>query len=318
MAPPNPDPSRITAELWRFVRALQELEPTDTGDLYPYADKPGYHNTRRRLIERGLTNDYSIRSADDKAGPDWACGAFDWISKSAQRGDRRIINRYGQRVRAAYQARDPRLHGWREVLTQVDAGVPEGYDLVGWYTRTPDGTHDWHTHFSKLRRYLAHWPSYAGMLSILAGEPLTVWLTGRSRYSPGGKSIMWMGKVRSDPSIWVPVGQYRSHIGAAAFVILQAAGWPIVEFASAADLAQVMGPDLATAPAIGAELAALRAQVAALETRPAGTLTLTPEDRVELVAGLVMQVGPIAQQAAEAAVRAVLGSLDGASPPAAG
>jgi N-acetyl-anhydromuramyl-L-alanine amidase AmpD len=55
-------------------------------------------------------------------------------------------------------------------------------------------------------------------------------------------------------------------------------------------------------------------RLADLATRPA-MVALTAEDKAELVAGLAMRIGPIAQQAAEAAVRHVLGGLDGASPP---
>lgn len=181
--PIAPD-SRVTAELARFINECERLEPDDTGSLYPYADKSGYHNTVERNLER-WPGEYSTKLADDLRGNRKVCRAFDWISESARtRGDRTVMNRYGRRLRDAYLRRDPRFKGWREVLTQVDAGQPEGFNVGpgGWYTRTPDMSHDYHHHLSKLTAYVADWPTYAGMLSILAGEPLESWLAGKSRY----------------------------------------------------------------------------------------------------------------------------------------
>lgn len=181
--PIAPD-SRVTAELARFINECERLEPDDTGSLYPYADKSGYHNTVERNLER-WPGEYSTKLADDLRGNRKVCRAFDWISESARtRGDRTVMNRYGRRLRDAYLRRDPRFKGWREVLTQVDAGQPEGFNVGpgGWYTRTPDMSHDYHHHLSKLTAYVDDWPTYAGMLSILADEPLVVWLAGKSRY----------------------------------------------------------------------------------------------------------------------------------------
>jgi hypothetical protein len=48
------------------------------------------------------------------------------------------------------------------------------------------------------------------------------------------------------------------------------------------------------------------------------TVALTAQDKADLVAGFAAAMGPIAQAAAEAAVRRVLGGLDGATPPAGG
>jgi hypothetical protein len=300
MPQPNPDPSRITAEHWRFILACRDLEPEDTGDLYPYADKPGYHNSRDELLRDGLRSDYSIRLAADKAGPGWATAAWDWISKSAQRGDRRIINRYGGRVRDAYNRRDARLKGWREVLTQVDAGRPEGFNFDfggeggGWYTRTPDDSHDWHHHLSKLRAYLADWPTYAGMLSIFAGEPLADWQAGRSRYLDGGNNMAEIDSRNANVYLWKITGMADSVPG-----LTDGAGQP---FTQPNELARAIRQ--------------IQGDVAGIRARPPATVALTAEDRAEIIAGLAMSLGSIAQQAAEAAVRSVLGGLDGVTPPA--
>lgn len=166
----NPNPARISDEMWRFRTACLELE-RDTVDAGIYGDKPGYHNTRNGLLADGLTKDYSIQLADDKAGPGDLAAGFDWTFRSAQAGNYTLISKYGARIARAYRMRDPRLRGWREVLCQADKdATPEGFDFVGWYTRTPDNTHRWHFHFSILRRYIRTWSVYAGMLQILQGK----------------------------------------------------------------------------------------------------------------------------------------------------
>lgn len=183
----NPDPSRITAALWYFVESCLAMQP---GSRYSgtFADKPGYHNTRNNLINQGRTNDYSVRLAADKLGPGDKTAAFDWTFPDAQEGRYGTIIRYGQRVRSAFYARDPRLRGWREVLVQADAdGNAEGFDFTSWSERTPDSTHLWHAHFSVLRQHLNDMTVMNGMLSILAGESLDTWRAGLSRY--GGSNV---------------------------------------------------------------------------------------------------------------------------------
>jgi len=169
---------RATTEHQRFVAELLALEPgTENSGIA--GDKPGYHNSRENLIAEGLTNDYSIRSAVDKLGAGWAGAANDWTFHDAQRGDYSTIMKYMVRIRDAFNRRDPRLTGWREVLGQADPdATAEGYDFVGWYTRTPDDSHLWHIHFSIQRAYTQEWSTFAAMLSILRGEPLELWLHG--------------------------------------------------------------------------------------------------------------------------------------------
>lgn len=177
----NPD-AHITAEHARFINEVEQLELSDTGDLYPYVRQAGYHGSRADQISLDRPNDYSIRLADDKAGPSDKTAAFDWISESARlHNDHTVMYRYGRRIKAAFDRRDPRLKGWREWLTYLD-GQLVGFDFVGWFTRVPDSSHGMHHHLSKLRGYVTDWPSYAGMLSILADEPLSTWQAGQSRY----------------------------------------------------------------------------------------------------------------------------------------
>lgn len=167
----NPNPARITAEMWRFAEACVALEPKDSVNAGIFGDKPGYHNTRNGLLADGLRNDYSIQSAADEDGPGDKAAAFDWTFRSAQGGNYTRISKYGARVLQAYRRKDPRLHGWREFLGQTDTDAPpEGLDFPGHFTRIPDNTHRWHIHFSIQRRYVATWYVYANMLSILQGR----------------------------------------------------------------------------------------------------------------------------------------------------
>lgn len=192
----NPDPRRITDALWYFAESCLAMQPgTQYGGIV--AAQKGYHGWRDWLIENGLLNDYSIRFAPDKLGPGDKSAAFDWTFPDAQRGQYGTIIRYGSRVRAAHQSRDPRAYGFREVLIQADSdGDAEGYDFYLWNTRTPDSSHLWHGHFSVLRQYLNDFNAMNGMLSILAGESYETWRSGQSRYGGTGVQDMTPDETR--------------------------------------------------------------------------------------------------------------------------
>lgn len=185
----NPNPGRITAALWYFRNSCLALQP-GTRDGGITVEQPGYHGTRNWMVVN-RPNDYSIRYGPDKLGPGDKAAAFDWTFPDAQRGQYDTIIRYGGRVRTAHQSRDPRAYGFREVLIQADSDLSaEGYDFLLWSTRTPDGSHLWHAHFSVLRQYLNDYNAMNGMLSILAGESLETWRGGSSRY--GGTEVVDM------------------------------------------------------------------------------------------------------------------------------
>lgn len=183
----NPHPLHVTEEMWWFIEQLELLEGPDTVFAGSWGRfKPGYHCDYYQLWnqkENGVfvwRNDYSIRLPEDKVGGtplEQFGAAVDWTFKSAQAGDSRNIRKYGARIRAAWLSRDPRLKGWREVLTQGDQDPQaDGYDFVSWTERTPDLTHTWHFHFSCLRKYLRTLSVFEAMLSILRGETLAQWL----------------------------------------------------------------------------------------------------------------------------------------------
>jgi hypothetical protein len=171
--PPNPAPAVISAEMWRFRTYCLWLEPgSQDVDSGIYADKPGYHNKRNSLP----STDYSVRLPPDKEGPADKAAAFDWTFRTAQGGNYSRIIFYSDRIEAAFNRRDPRLYGFREVLCQADTDLQaEGFDFVSWTRRTPDDSHLWHMHFSKLRKYINDRQSYDAMLSILIGQSLAEW-----------------------------------------------------------------------------------------------------------------------------------------------
>jgi hypothetical protein len=171
--PPNPAPAVISNEMWRFRTYCLWLEPgSQDVDSGIFADKPGYHNKRNALP----STDYSVRLQADKEGPSDKASAFDWTFRTAQGGNYSRIIFYSDRIEAAFNRRDPRLYGFREVLCQADTDLAaEGFDFVSWTRRTPDDSHLWHMHFSKLRKYINDRQSYDAMLSILSGQSLADW-----------------------------------------------------------------------------------------------------------------------------------------------
>lgn len=168
----------IAPTMEAFARECVRLSPgSQNGGIAPGdPNQGGYHNSRDRLLALGKTGDYSLRHQWDNRGNSSRARAFDWTFPDAQAGRYGTIRTYGNRVRDAYRRRDPRLAGWREVLIRTDEGI-QGFDFVGWYIRTPDGTHGWHGHFSCMNEFVDEtWP-YNNMLSILRGDP------------PGGEDV---------------------------------------------------------------------------------------------------------------------------------
>lgn len=172
--PANPNPARITDTLWRFRCDVLAIEPgSNDEDSGIYANKPGYHNTRAQ----NPSGDYSVRDAADKLGPSDKAAAWDWTFRSAQNGDFTRIAIYGKRMRAAYDAHDPRCNVLREFLGQTDTDrTPEGLDFRYHTTRTPDPSHEWHDHFSMVRAYIAIVGALDGVTSVLKGESLDAYL----------------------------------------------------------------------------------------------------------------------------------------------
>jgi hypothetical protein len=122
----NPNPKRISAELWKFWEWFDAYEPqVEYGGTF--ADKPGYHNAPENLPR----TDYSLAHANDKAGPHDKCAAIDLTFKDAKKGDFKTIKKYAKRLlKSGKDTHDERGNYLREFFGQADAdrGV-EGWDF---------------------------------------------------------------------------------------------------------------------------------------------------------------------------------------------
>lgn len=177
-----------------FMAQVVAMEP-DTENSGTYTNKPGYHGTRAENQARDKidgSTDYSVRYPFDLLGPSDCSAAGDWTFRAAQSGDYSRMAVYGRRVRAAFDARDPRLAGWVEFLGQTDVdAVPEGLVFHNWTTRTPDDSHAWHVHESEKRAYAESYDNKKTMLSILRGESLAQYLlSGGVLLRPDGKGTL--------------------------------------------------------------------------------------------------------------------------------
>lgn len=208
--------ARVTDASARFMNALLALEP-GTQDSGIYTNKPGYHGTRAENQARDRVDgdtDYSVEHPLDLLGPSDKAAAYDWTHPKAQAGNYATMAKYGDRLKAAFNARDPRLFGWREALGQTDLdATPEGLDFDGWFTRTPDSSHAWHWHFSEHRAYVASWVNKQCMLSVLRGETLGAYLAAGGQLLEGAMGIfeeIWRtdqipnpyGDKATNPTIW--------------------------------------------------------------------------------------------------------------------
>lgn len=167
----NPDPARITDELWYLWEQMHALEPkSKLGGIY--ALKPGYHSSRRDN-QKNWPGNYSIVDAEDRGGPSDKAAAIDWTFPDAQAGNYATITKYSDRLMASGQdPTDHRLDGWREFYGQCDSDLGvEGYDFRYNGTRTSDPSHLWHIHLSCDRDKVTSRDNMDRLLSVLRGEP---------------------------------------------------------------------------------------------------------------------------------------------------
>jgi hypothetical protein len=201
---------RVTAASAFFMNELVKMEP-GTEDSGIYASKPGYHNSRAGNIALDKTDnssvpDYSIRLNLDLQGPSDKAAGYDWTHEKAHSGNYASMAKYGARLLAAFNARDPRLYGWREALGQTDTdATPEGLDFVYWTKRTPDWTHSWHWHLSELRAFVESMINKQCMLSVLRGESLAAYL------ARGGKLLNGAVAPGEDDDV-KPAQAYQIHV----------------------------------------------------------------------------------------------------------
>lgn len=165
--------STVDQSMFWLRNQLHALEPDDSEDGGIYANKSGYHNTRKANSPKN----YSVRDAIDQAGPSDKAAGIDWTFHSAQRGNYATIALYCQRLLTASRARDPRLAGWREWYGQADSdSAVEGWDLRYRRAVSSDRSHLWHIHFSEVRAFTASEINKSALRSVLSGETLDTYL----------------------------------------------------------------------------------------------------------------------------------------------
>ncbi|GIG71348.1 hypothetical protein [Phytomonospora endophytica] len=294
-AKPNPDPSRITAAMWRLWSEFDVHHPkTQLGGIF--APKSGYHNTRNANVP----GDYSRQFAADRRGPADKAAALDLTFPNAQGGDFSTIILYSRRLDAAAKARDPRLYVGRtpvlrEFIGTIDGERPYAYDLQRRGSdHDRDDSHMWHIHLSVTRQFVTDWDILAGVLSVLIGDSIVA-------ITKDDMKTMMQWDPGDDTGI--PNWEWRGDFTANKTVRASFAWW--------------LGPELAHAAKV--EAAAARADVAKL----AGELTELRK-RVDglpktLAPALVKAVGQaiaegiaddVLTNAIKEGVRDVLGSLD--------
>lgn len=171
----NPNPSRITEEMWAFWLAFQALEPSvRLGGIY--ANKSGYHNTRQ-ANQANWPGNYSVRLAADLQGPSDKAAAIDLTFPDAQAGRYETIMVYSDRLlRSGKDPHDERGNFLREFYGQADADQEvEGWDYQSDKPVTSDRKHLWHIHISVLRAHVANPKAFRALLSILKGETVEAW-----------------------------------------------------------------------------------------------------------------------------------------------
>ncbi|WP_345074142.1 hypothetical protein [Phytohabitans flavus] len=183
----NPNPSRISAAIWRLWSDFDRFEPSALlGGVY--AAKPGYHNYRNALP----SSDYSVRDvAADRQGSGVMAAALDLSLSDA------AMRKYTGRLDSAARSRDPRLYTPRGPVLREFIGTKDGrnvycYVLTGGRPLGVgadagpdpgrDETHLWHIHLSIIRQFCEDWSALDGVLSVLRGESLAAW-QGRSEYN---------------------------------------------------------------------------------------------------------------------------------------
>lgn len=167
----NPDPQRITEEMWQ----LWDARPNFSWRLGGfYADKKGYHNTVNANLKR-WPNTYSIRVALDlvKENRD-KVRAVDLTMSDAE-----MVKWTTNMRNAAFDPVDPRLNAVREFYGTLDNKTVFGLikdSLDGrWEVSTADTTHLWHGHTSIFTAFVNDWDMLAPLLSVWAGESLIEW-----------------------------------------------------------------------------------------------------------------------------------------------
>lgn len=171
----NPNSSRITDPMWRlWIEVKPEIPGVRLGGIY--ANKSGYHNTRKNNQSRWPGN-YSIRlSLDISKGPSDKARAIDYTMSDAE-----MRKRTGYLRRSALDPRDDRLAAVREFYGTLDSksvyGLIKSDEDGPWNSSSADSTHLWHIHISVFTAFVNIWSALESIVSVLAGDTYDQWLT---------------------------------------------------------------------------------------------------------------------------------------------
>jgi peptidoglycan hydrolase-like protein with peptidoglycan-binding domain len=191
MALGNAAISESIAKIW--YSAQDSIPGVRLGGVF--ADKRGYHNTRKRNQEK-WPGDYSIKLDMDLKGSALLASAIDLTMSTTE-----MKKRTGYLRRAALDARDTRLRALREFIGTLDgskvycrigsnAGLGQGRGSDDWGR---DSTHLWHAHLSILRAFANDGAALEGINSVLAGETWEAWVKRK-----------WGGSVPTLPISGIP------------------------------------------------------------------------------------------------------------------
>lgn len=170
MAPVNPNPARITNEMWRLW--TDRPMPARLGGFW--ADKKGYHSS---VIynKRHHPGHYSIRLPLDLVNQNQDKNrAIDltMTEEEMKKWTRRMKN-------SAENPNDHRLDAVKEFFGTLDGeevfGLTKNTAGGPWREASADETHLWHGHMGVFTAFVANWTMLSPILSVWAGDTLQEW-----------------------------------------------------------------------------------------------------------------------------------------------
>lgn len=179
MSVPNAYTTEPVWDLWLGAKAA--ISGVKLGGVY--ADKPGYHNTRKANKSKWPSN-YSIQLDLDKQGPSDKAAALDLTMSTAN------MKKYTKRLKAAMLAGDSRMRSVKEFYGTLDGDTVYGLGKKSRngdpYKTSADSSHLWHIHLSFFRADVDDHDRIMAVLDVLTGKAAAS--TGTSSGSSSGDS----------------------------------------------------------------------------------------------------------------------------------